>query len=130
MSTKYTVTIAAFAERHFIKTFQKKYKRAWDITREALVRQYQSIDVLFDKNIAKVIAYNETIKICKTEFSVAGTHISRKASGNRCILAIHTDTSQIFVLLVYHKNDLGGGNETANWKKIIKEHYPEYTSVL
>ncbi len=130
MSTKYIVTFAAFAERHFVKKFQRKYKRAWDITREALVRQYQSIDVLFDRSIAEVIVHTETVKICKTEFTVAGTNQSRKASGNRCILAIHTDTSQISVLLVYHKNDLGGGSETANWKRLIKENYPEYNHLL
>ena len=130
MSTKYTVTFATFAERHFVKKFQKKYKRAWDITREALVRQYQSIDVLFDRSIAEVIVQTEAVKICKTEFTVAGTNQSRKASGKRCILAIHKDTSQISVLLVYHKNDLGGGSETANWKLLIKENYPEYSDLL
>ena len=130
MSTKYTVTFATFAERHFVKKFQKKYKRAWDITKEALARQYQSIDVLLDRSIAEVIAYNETVKICKTEFTVAGTNQSRKASGNRCIVAVHTDTSNVVVLLVYHKNDLPGGNETANWKKMIKNNYAEYNDLL
>ncbi len=130
MSTKYTVTFAAFAERHFVKKFQKKYKRAWDITREALVRQYQSIDVLFDRSIAEVIVHAESVKICKTEFTVAGTNQSRKASGNRCIVAINADSSQVSVLLVYHKNDLGGGNETTNWKRLIKKNYPEYSNLL
>lgn len=130
MSTKYTVTFTSFAERYFVKKFQKKYKRAWDITREAMVRQYQSIDVLFDRSIAEVITHRETVKICKTEFTVAGTNQSRKASGNRCIVAIHIDTSQVLVLLVYHKNDLGGGNETANWKRLIKENYTEYRDLL
>jgi ABC-type branched-subunit amino acid transport system ATPase component len=130
MSTRYTVTFAAFSERHFEKKFQKKYKRAWDITREALVREFQNIEVLFDKSIAEVIAFNDTVKICKTEFTVAQTNQSRKASGNRCIVAIHTDTLQVSVLLVYHKNDLGGGNETANWKRLIKENYTEYRDLL
>ena len=48
----------------------------------------------------------------------------------RCIVAIQKETSTIFVLLVYHKNDIGGGNETEAWKNIIRQHYPEYAKIL
>ena len=66
----------------------------------------------------------------KTEFKISGTQESRHGSGNRCIVAKHKDTNKVCVLLVYHKNDLGGGNETANWKNVIKENYPEYGNLL
>lgn len=130
MSAKYTVTFTDFAERYFIKKFHKKYKHAWDITREALIREFQSVDVLFAKSIAEVIIIGDGVKICKTEFTVAGTKKSRHGSGNRCIIAIHTAKKNIDVLLVYNKNDLPKGNETVVWKKIICENYQEYADIL
>ncbi len=131
MSTNYEVTIESFAERHFIKTFAKKYKKGWDFTISALIRQFQNIDVILEKSIAEYITdKNADIVICKTEFKISGTQESRHASGNRCIVVIHKNTNKVCVLLVYCKNDLGGGNETANWKRIIKENYPEYSSML
>ena len=131
MSTNYEVTIESFAERHFIKTFAKKYKKGWDFTLSALIREFQSFDVILEKTIAEEITdKNADVIICKTEFKISGTQESRHASGNRCIVAKHTNTNKICILLVYCKNDLGGGNETANWKRIIKENYPEYSGIL
>ncbi len=131
MSTNYEVTIEPFAERHFIRTFAKKYKGAWDFTLSALTREFQSFDVILEKSIAEEITdRNADVVICKTEFKISGTQESRHGSGNRCIVAKHKDKSKICVLLVYHKNDLGGGNETANWKNMIKGNYPEYAEML
>lgn len=131
MSTNYEVTIEAFAERHFMRTFAKKYKKAWDFTFSALVREFQSFDVILEKTIAEEITNkNVHVVICKTEFKISGTQESRHGSGNRCIVAQHKNANKICVLLVYHKNDLGGGNETANWKNMIKETYPEYGNFL
>ena len=126
----YIVIVESFSERHFIKSFKKKYKNAWDITWRSQERLFQSFDVLFDSNIAETIIDSLEIKICKTEFTVAGTNISRHASGNRCIVALHKTNNSIRVLLVYNKTDLGGHNETAEWKKIVKDNYPEYRDLL
>ena len=131
MSTKYEVILEAFAERHFIKTFAKKYKGAWDITFSALVREFQSFDVILEKSIAEEITDKTAdVVICKTEFKISGTQQSRHGSGNRCIIALHKKVCKICILLVYHKNDLDSGNETAQWKKLIKENYPNYCTVL
>ncbi|OJI08666.1 MAG: hypothetical protein COV08_03190 [Candidatus Vogelbacteria bacterium CG10_big_fil_rev_8_21_14_0_10_49_38] len=131
MSTNYAVTIEPFADRHYIRTFAKKYKRAWDFTLSALVREFQSFDVILEKSITEEITdRNADVVICKTEFKISGTQESRHGSGNRCIVAKHKNTNKVCVLLVYHKNDLGGGNETANWKNVIKENYPEYGNLL
>ena len=131
MSTNYAVTIEPFADRHYIRTFAKKYKKAWDFTLSALVREFQSFDVILEKTIAEEITdRNADVVICKTEFKISGTQESRHGSGNRCIVAKHKNTNKVCVLLVYHKNDLGGGNETANWKNVIKENYPEYGNLL
>ena len=131
MSTNYEVTIEQFADRHFIRTFAKKYKKAWSFTLSALVREFQSFDVILEKTIAEEITdRNADVVICKTEFKISGTQESRHGSGNRCIVAKCKNPDKIRVLLVYCKNDLGGGNETANWKRTIKENYPEYSDML
>ena len=130
MSTKYSVIVEHFVERHFIKNFKKKYKKAWDITWQAINEELKRIDSLFETSIAGVIIDNENIKIVKTEFRVAGTKQSRKSSGNRCIVAVQKDVNMVYVLLVYHKNDLGGGNETTKWKQVIKENYEQYRGLF
>ncbi len=129
-STNYEVLFESFAERHFVRTFAKKYKGAWDITRRAITEELRQIDILFLKNTAETIIDSKDIKICKTEFKIAGTQISRHGSGNRCIVAIHKNLDKVCVLLVYHKNDLGGGNETSAWKNLVRENYPEYSNLL
>ncbi|MDP3724986.1 MAG: hypothetical protein Q8R20_00765 [Nanoarchaeota archaeon] len=131
MSTSYAVVVEKFAERHFISKFKKKYKRAWDVTWNAIHEEFKRIDTLIgETNIAETITDQGGIKICKTEFRVHGTQQSRHGSGNRCIVAIHKDTNKVCVLLVYHKNNLSGSNETTSWKNLVKENYPEYSKIL
>ncbi len=131
MSIKYEVYIESFADRHYIKTFAKKYKKAWDFTLGVLIEEFEKFDVLLSKTIAEEITDKKAdVVICKTEFKISGTQESRHGSGNRCIVAKCKNPDKIRVLLVYCKNDLGGGNETANWKRIIKENYPEYSDML
>jgi len=130
-STKYEVTFKAFAERHFIRGFEKKYKGAWDFTFKFLYQEFEQIDLLFLKSTAEYITNKDAdVVICKTEFKIAGTQESRHGSGNRCIVAIHKNTNKVCVLLVYHKNDLGGSKETTEWKNLVKENYPEYKNLL
>jgi len=130
-SIKYVVTIQPFAERHFIKTFEKKYKRAWELTLQAITEEFEKIDILFLKSIAEPITDKKgDVVICKTEFKISGTRDSRHASGNRCIVAMCKSTATVHVLLVYAKTDIHGSNETTKWKGLIKENYPEYRSIL
>ncbi|PIR46785.1 MAG: hypothetical protein COV07_02280 [Candidatus Vogelbacteria bacterium CG10_big_fil_rev_8_21_14_0_10_45_14] len=131
MFIRYQVHIESFANRHFIKSFAKKYKKVWDLTMSVLVEEFEKIDALLLRSIAEEITDgNADVVICKTEFKISGKQESRKASGNRCIVAKHKNINKVCVLLVYHKNDLGGGNETVNWKDLIKENYPEYGNLL
>src|ERR1035437_4342054 len=119
---KYEVTFEPFSERHFIRTFAKKYKSAWDFTFSTITEEFEKIDVLFLKSIAERITDKDAdVVICKTEFKISGTQESRHGSGNRCIVAVHRDTRKVKVLLVYSKTDLGGGNETAKWRSLVKE---------
>lgn len=131
MSTNYAVIIEKYAERHFISKFRKKYKGAWEITWKAMIEEFKRIDTLVGiNNIVEIITDKDNIQICKTEFRVAGTQQSRHGSGNRCIIAIHKDTMVVHTLLIYHKGDIGNSNETAEWKSIIKDNYPEYRNLL
>ncbi|MFA6415135.1 MAG: hypothetical protein WC217_02390 [Candidatus Paceibacterota bacterium] len=128
-STSYTVEVGPFAERHFIKSFAKKYKGAWSITLETIQEEFKQVDLLFLRNIAEIIVDGK-VKICKTEFKVAGTKESRHSSGNRCIIAIHSGQNEVRVLLVYAKTDLSGKNETAEWQKLVKDNYPQYKNLF
>jgi hypothetical protein len=126
MSIEYAVQIEQFAERHFIKSFKKKYMGAWGLTLIAIVEEFKNIDKLLLKNIAETISDDGNVRICKTEFKIANRQESRHGSGNRCIVAIHKDIAKVFVLFVYGKTDLTGHNETEEWKNIIRDNYPEY----
>lgn len=130
-SIKHEVVFDVFAEKHFIKNFAKKYQGAWDFTLGVIREEFEKIDFLFAKTIAEMISDpNNNIVICKTEFKIAGTKESRHGSGNRCIIALHKDESVVRVLLVYHKKDLRGNNETTTWKKIVRDNYLEYKDLI
>lgn len=126
---KYKVVFEGFAETHFIKKFARKYKGAWDKTREGLFLEFTYVDRLLERNIAEkiTVSHDGEISICKTEFKIAGTDVSRHASGNRCIIAINIATSTVYVLLVFAKTDIGGeSNETKKWQMLVRDNYTEY----
>lgn len=129
---RYEVLFEPFTERHFIRSFAKKYKGAWDRTRKGLELEFTLVDQLFTTNIAETICISKDndLKVCKTEFKIVGTEVSRHASGNRCIIAVRKSAAIVHVLLVYSKGDIGSSNETAGWKTIVKDNYPEYRSIL
>jgi hypothetical protein len=127
---EYEVEFCPYTERHFVKTFSKKYKGAWDMTREALTREFKSFEVLIEKSIAETVVDAGDVRICKTEFKVTGSYESRKTSGNRCIVAVHKGTRNVYVLLVYAKTDVRGSNETAWWKAQVRDNYVQYRAVL
>lgn len=127
----YVVITEKYAERHFISTFKKKYKGAWDVTWTGMYEEFKRIDTLIGQtNIVETITDSGDIRICKTGFRIHNTQESRRSSGNRCIIAVHKNTSTLYVLLVYGKTDLRGHKETAEWKSIIKENYRQYSKFL
>ena len=131
MFTSYAVVVEKFAERHYISKFKKKHKNAWDVTWNAIAEQFKRIETLIGvNNIVEIICDAGDVKICKTEFRIAGPGKSRHASGNRCIIAVQKSTAIVHVLLVYTKGDVGSSNETVAWKSIVKDNYPEYKNLL
>jgi hypothetical protein len=129
MPGNYSVKVEVFAEKYFIKGFQRKHKAHWDITLRAITAELERIDMLLQTDRAVVIC-GDDIKIIKTKFKVVGTHESAKTSGNRCIVAWNKDKQVVNILLVYGKTDLSGNNETAQWKSLIKENYSEYKDLI
>ena len=126
MQGNYSVRIEKYAESHFIKSFEKKHISHWEPTLKAIVFSLERIDSLLQTDKAEIISDRDGIKIIKTKFTVAKSGESAKASGNRCIVAWHKEKQFVAVLLVYGKTDLSGHNETAEWKKLVVENYPEY----
>ena len=129
---KYQVIFSPFTQRHYIKSFAKKYPGAWDKTLKALILEFTFVNRLFETTIAEAIhvSPDNSVRICKTEFKVLGTDVSRHASGYRCIIAAHTNTQVAKVLLVYGKGDVEGKNETAWWQNVVKDTYSEYKGML
>lgn len=125
-SINYEVIFESFTERHYIRTFAKKYKSAWDVTLRIITDEFTQIDLLFLKNTAETIFDSKEIKICKTEFKIAGTQESRHGSGNRCIVAIHKKEKVVKALLVYGKTNVKSSRETNWWQGVIKDNYPDY----
>lgn len=131
MEGNYSVQIEEFAERHFIKSFKKKYNNHWDVTLRAIVFELERIDNLLLTARADTIVDGGDVKIIKTEFKIAGSSESAKTSGNRCIVAWREKDRRVSVLLVYGKTDLSSGNkETDEWKRMIRDNYPEYRDLL
>ena len=130
MQGNFSVQIEAFAERHFIKSFEKKYKTKWDFTLQYIIEELARIDNLLLTSRAETITDTGDSKIIKTKFRVVDTKESAKTSGNRCIVAWCASKQLVSVLLVYGKTDLSGKHETATWKALVKENYPEYSKIL
>ncbi len=121
----YNVEFDDFCERYYIKAFAKKYKSAWQKTRFDIEDVCKHIDAMLEYKRADLISISGKYKLVKLDFSVEGTKMSPKKSGNRCILLVDEDIRQVKILLVYSKNDISDPNETAKWKKVIKNHFDE-----
>jgi arabinogalactan endo-1,4-beta-galactosidase len=130
MLSPITVSIEKFAESHYVDIFAKKYKGHWDVTFEAIKESLVRIDSLLQTSKAIMICEASGVKIIKTAFRLDGSKESAKTSGNRCIVAWHVEDQRVSVLLVYGKTDLAAKNETATWKKLVRENYPEYKDLI
>jgi hypothetical protein len=129
-SQNYSCNWREFAERHYAKVFSKKYKTAWLTTRDDLISVCMRIDRMLELSKADLIGNVDQYKLVKLDFSVAGTRISPKASGNRCIILINEDTRHVEVLLAYSKNDIGPPNETQKWKLLVRDNYTDVSKIF
>lgn len=123
----YRVTFEEYAQKHYIKDFEKKYKSQWKVTYRALLAELRHLDRLVENcrtNPPIHMTQDRTQWILKHEFVIAGQKISRKASGCRLVAHIDENQKKISILLIYHKNHVGkAANETAWWDSIVKAEY-------
>lgn len=130
MSIKYTVIIEPFAKSHYLKKISKKYKKSFLVPWSAFELMLQKFDLMLMRdNTNVIIDINDSIAICKTEFKIMPNE-STKSSGNRCIVAQDIAKQEIKILLVYHKDNVQGSNETRWWKQVVKNNYEEYGKYL
>ena len=125
VSQNYSCSWSKYAEQHYAKVFSKRYKSAWQTTRDDITDVCKRIDSMLAYKRADLIFDNGLQKIVKLDFAVAGTRVSPKAAGNRCILYINEEIRHVEVLMAYSKNEIGPPNETAKWKTIVKAEYPQ-----
>jgi hypothetical protein len=119
-----------FAERHYTKAFAKKYKNGWLETRNNIDEVCKRIDKMLDFDRADLIYSVGYYKLVKLDFSIAGTRISPKKSGNRCLLFVDEERRYVQILMAYSKNDISPPNETAKWKRIIKAEYRDIAGIF
>jgi hypothetical protein len=130
MQVNFSVQFEKFAESHFIKHFEKKYRNHWLTTRKAIIASLERIDALLLTDRAETISSKGSLRLIKTKFRVDGTKESAKTSGNRCIVICDFDKKIVAVLLVYGKTNLSDHNETAQWQSLVRANYPEYKNIL
>lgn len=130
MSPNYSCEWMPFAERHYAKTFAKKYKNGWLETRNNIDEVCRRIDNMLDFKRADLIYSVRCYRLVKLDFSIAGTHISPKKSGNRCLLFVDEERRHVQILMAYSKNDISPPNETAKWKRIIKAEYRDIAGIF
>ena len=121
----YSVQFEPFAERHYVKNFQKDYLDKWLATERTIIAVCERIDNMLLYSRADLIVASGCYKLVKLDFAVEGTRISPKASGNRCILFIDEEVRAVKILLVYSKNEISPPNETQKWKAVIKNQYSD-----
>ncbi|MDR0822810.1 MAG: hypothetical protein LBN20_03400 [Endomicrobium sp.] len=129
-TSNYNVVLEQYTQRHFIKTFIKKYKSAWDRTLKDIIAVCERIDTMLLYKRADLIKTSASYKLVKLDFAVEGTRISPKSSGNRCILCIDENIRQVRILLVYSKADIAAREETSWWKKEVFERYDDINKIF
>ena len=129
---KYNVVFEPFSERHFIKSFAKKYKSSWVKTREYIEFMCGRIDNMLNTQHADLISVSVdgNYKLVKLDFAIFGIKVSPKKSGNRCILCVDNKLNFVRVLLVYAKTDLSAKNETQEWKRLIKNEFEDIKEIF
>ena len=132
MSTdNYFVSVESFAEQHYATGFKKKYHGAWEVTLRGIKEELARVRPLLGKtNRVEVIVDKKPLKVIKVDFRVHSTTMSAKSSGNRYVGVLDDETNTAKILIIYSKNDVRGGHETAWWQGLVKANYPQYRSLF
>ncbi|MCL2014743.1 MAG: hypothetical protein FWG68_00685 [Defluviitaleaceae bacterium] len=135
--SNYEVAFEPYANRHYLKTFRKKYKANWQPTEQSIKESCTRIDSMLKTDRADLIYSVDCYKLVKLDFTVYGTQTSPKAAGNRCILFVDENERKVKILLIYSKNEISSPNETPDrpsggqkWQKVIADQYPQVKNIF
>lgn len=128
----YLVFFSDYAERHYLKSFSKKYKgKRWQITLDSIFQDLKRIRALQSTQQVDELKRGQDCKLFKYDFAVAQTGVSPKASGNRCIVFLDSKTHKQEVLVVYSKNDLPKKTkETQYIYQVVQDNFPQFWARL
>ena len=124
-----TVEYTDYANGHYLKRFKKDYPgRQWELTdvsiREDLARLRMPNNVTQRSKQIDELKHKGDYWLAKYDFKIAGTKVSTKDSGNRCIVLIDNARSKLDILLIYHKDDLPKNqNETQYIESTLQKQY-------
>lgn len=121
----YNVLVSGYANKHFIKSFEKKYKSVWNKTYETIKDILSHIDTFLLSTKAEKIHICDTWCIAKCEFKIVWSNESAKTSWNRIIVFVDEERKQCEILLIYSKTDVWSHNETTWWEQEIKNNHKE-----
>jgi hypothetical protein len=133
MSDSYRVSVNEYCDRNYIKDFVKKYsQKRWSVAEEAIRRRVKRPEKTErEDGDFELICAKDNRKIYKGGFKIPKTDTSVKNSGNRFITYVNTKSKQSHVLLIYKKQDhVKGNHETAWWRGIIGDVYPELEDLV
>jgi len=128
----YLVHIAPYAQRHFIKHFEKDYPgKVWQVTLASIVEDLKRVRALCATDQVDELHHAGACWLFKYDFAIALSHRSPKGSGNRCLVFLESETHQLHILLAYRKGDLPKGrSETQYLEQVLREEYQELVERL
>lgn len=121
----YNVIVSEYAKRHFIKTFEKKYKSVWEKTLITIKNMLSRIEIFSKTSKVNKIHNCENWYLAKCEFNIEWIKISTHASWNRIIVYVDESKQEVHILLMYSKTDVWHHNETTWWEQEIKDNHKE-----
>jgi len=128
----YLVHIKPYAQRHFIKRFEKDYPgKVWQVTLKSICEYLKRVRALCPTDQVDELHHSGTCWLFKYDFAIALSHRSPKGSGNYCLVFLESETHQLQVLLVYRKVDLPKDcGETQYLEQVLRGEYPELAGKL
>ncbi len=126
INQKYQVVFEPYAEKHFVKDFEKKHRINWGITRQSIESSLERIFNLEGTSHLDFIFWTtRETSIFKFDFKIAKTDVSAKTSGNRCIVEVYNQRMEVRILLVYSKGhiDRADKQETMWWRGHVENAY-------
>jgi len=128
----YLVHIEPFAQKHFIKRFEKDYPgKCWTVTLNSIREDLKRVRALSQTSQVDELRHAGNYWLFKYDFAVALSKVSPKVSGNRCLVFLDSATHQLRVLLLYGKGDLPKNKgETEYLNQTLKDQYQSYQELF